>query len=142
MVTISRGGAFSADAFRWALTFQFGKIFYDNSPDSCWFRDIGDWGTLSKIDQDFANLTSYKIFSKFFFENFGVNKNSVACLDFYLRYYHMIWDNFTELMKNFQLHQFKFKNSTDNDFIKVMNALKDSGEDLKNLFKKYHITFK
>ena len=117
-------------------------MFYDNSPDSCWFRDIGDWGTLSNIEQNFQNLTCYQTLSKFFLENFGVNENSLACVGLYLRYYNLIWNDFTEMMRKFQLDQFKFKKPTDNDFITVMSFMRDASEDLKNLFEKYSITVK
>ena len=129
------GGAFSADAFRWTLAFQFGKIYFENSPDSLWLTDIGAWGALSPMEQNLSNMNAYKTFFRFFKENFGLNDNTVACLNWYVQYYLDVCNQVNAMLRGLIADQFKFKNSSadSDDLGKIFDNLKECCKDLREI---------
>ena len=79
--------AFQGDAFRNVLAFQFGKVYFENSLDVVYRKNIGIWGVESAVSQDIANMNSYFLYFEFLKKNFGVDDNCVACLfESYIRY--------------------------------------------------------
>ena len=96
------------DAFRNLLAFHFGKFYFENSVDSVWRRDIGDWGKLSVLEQDLMNMTGHWHMFKFYSAQFGVDDNSGYCLELCFFFYNKILDRFTNMMKQLKISSIQF----------------------------------
>ena len=99
------------DAFNLMLAFHMGNVFFENSPDSCWRVDVGEWGTLSQIEQNFMNMKGYYYFFEFYRKYWGIDENAVHCLNLCWNFYNQVWDNLIVLGKSTTAHKFSFTSS-------------------------------
>ena len=121
----AKSHAFDSDGFRNMLFYNFGKVYFENSPDSNWLVDVGMWGTLSKIEQDLANMESHYIYFNFCKKVFGLNETAINCLNLSVTFYARVLDDLNVMFKNFSAHEFKYKNSS-----------AEGTEDLNSIFDK------
>ena len=130
-----RKHAFQGDAFRNLLAFHFGKLYFENSPDCVWLKEIGIWGTSSKISQKIASMKAYYTYFDFYMEQFGYDSIAQDCLDFSLQCYRDALDSVHEMLDDFLVSKFMFGNN----FNKISKFKDDSNEIFTALVEQYKI---
>ena len=117
-------GICEGDAFRNAMAFGFGKIYFENSLDAAWRCNVGMWGTLSKLEQDLLNLSGqYELF-EFYRAQFSLDNNAAYFLKMMVNFYVSSLNAVAELMRNLNFFKFKCKSY----FIKLSKII-DSQND-------------
>ncbi len=120
------------DAFRNAIAFGFGKIYFENSVDALWRCDIGDWGTLSEFEQNLCNMIGYRELFEIYSEKFGVDLNAKFMLDLSANFYRQSVINFGNALLSLEFFKFKckpyfnktsIKNYGNTDSEKIINAI-------------------
>ncbi len=102
-----RDHPFSADAFRNFWAHHFGKFYFENSVDSVWRRDVGDWGTSAILKQDISNMTAHLDFFKYNKEWWGVDEQAMHCLNLSLYFYNKVLNEFVKHMRHLDIFDFE-----------------------------------
>lgn len=137
-------GICEGDAFRNGIAFGFGKLFFENSTDAVWLCDIGDWGTLSTLEQDFCNMVGHWELFEFYRTHFkthiltDINTNYIFSLT--VNFYQKSVLDFANLMQNLDFFKFQcqpyflknFKKYGNNNAERIVNALLYHGEFLSD----------
>lgn len=102
-------GICEGDAFRNGMAYGFGKIYFENSLDAVWRCNVGDWGTLTKLEQDLLNLGGHYELFEFYKAQFSVDKNALFLLKMMVNFYISSLNAVTELMRNLNFYKFECK---------------------------------
>ena len=97
------------DTFRNAIALGFGKFYFENSIDAVWRCNIGDWGTLSKLEQDFLNMCWHKELFEFYKTQFNIDTNAEYIILSTAQFYIQSLSVVSELMKNLSFFKIEFK---------------------------------
>ena len=106
---------FEADSFRNLLAFHFGKLYFENSLDVVWRKNIGAWGAMSTVNQDIENMKSHYLYARFFIEQFGYDPNVDWCLATSFRCYARTVGYLRDFINNLAVVKFN-----ENDSLKKM----------------------
>ncbi len=133
------------DTFRNSMALGYGKFYFDNSTDAVWRCDIGDWGTLSSLEQDLCNLVClwelFDFYKEHFKTDFRTDDNTKHYLTVAATIYRNAVINFSMLLQNLDFFKFcghPYFNKTlgkygSNDTEQIVNALLHHGKLLKDL---------
>ena len=96
------------DAFRNAIAFGFGKMFFENTIGSAWRCDIGMWGTLSELEQDVSNMKGQLELYEFYRTQFKIDENTRHMLSLAVHFYIRSLAHIVNLLKDLNFHKLKF----------------------------------
>lgn len=130
------------DAFRNAIAFGFGKMYFENVVGSAWRCDVGIWGTLSELEQDLSNMRTYLELFEFYKTQFRLDENAQYMLELTVHFYIKSLAAVANLMQNLSFFKFectpsfrknmkKFKGADDRETI--MNLLLHYGKILSDM---------
>ena len=131
----------SGDAFRNAIAFGFGKMYFENVIGSAWRCDIGKWGSLSELEQDISNMRGHWELFEFYRAQFKDDENSQHMLGLTVHFYMKSLVAVANLMRDLSFYRFECKPSFKkqmkkfqgkNDAETMMNVLLHYGRILKD----------
>ncbi len=129
------------DAFRNAIAFGFGKMYFENVIGSAYRCDVGMWGNLSELEQDISNMKGHWELFEFYRAQFQDDVNSQHMLGLTFHFYMKSLVAVANLMRDLSFYRFECKPSFiknvkkfqgKNDAETMMNCLMYYGKTLKD----------
>ncbi len=129
------------DAFRNAIAFGFGKMYFENTIGSAYRCDVGMWGNLNALEQDILNMKGHWELFEFYRAQFKLDENAQHMLGLTVHFYEKSLAAIANLMRDLSFYKFECKPSFiknmkkfqgSNDAETMMNCLLHYGKILKN----------
>lgn len=99
------------DAFRNAIAFGFGKMYFENVMGSAYRCDVGMWGNLSELEQDILNMKGHWELFEFYRAQFQDDENSQHMLGLTIHFYMKSLVAVANMMRDLSFYKFEFKPS-------------------------------
>ena len=128
--------AFEADSFRNLLAFHFGKLYFENSPDSVWRKSIGAWETLSNLNKEISIMENHYLFFDFYKNMWGVDDNALSCIGISFMQYKKILESLMNDLNVMNVSQFTL-NESFNQILATKDNLSSAFGILIDYYKKF-----